>query len=156
MIRLLAGTVALAGLLGCAAVSGRSSAGEGSYVDIERQVAIEDAPALPLLNVVVSDMRGGVLSGAIVEVVSQDGSHKILKYLTGAQGTVAPPVRPGEWRVTVSNVGFAPVSKLILVRSGESCLVRAYLRLHLAGQTTASLAGIGRIYVGGVAGAGSS
>jgi hypothetical protein len=130
---------ALASPLGCAAVSGRSDANEGSYVDLELQVANEDAPALPLLNVVVFDMRGGALAGAIVEAVSQDGSHKILKYLTGVQGTVAPPVRPGQWRITVSNVGYAPVSKVIQVRSGESCLVRACLRLHLAGQTTASL-----------------
>jgi hypothetical protein len=139
LIGLVAAGAALAGLFGCAAVGGQSSAGEGSYVDIERQVASEDAPALPLLNVAVSDMRGGALAGAIVEVVSQDGSHKILKYLTGAQGTVAPPVRAGEWRLTVSSAGYAPVSKLILVRGGESCLVRAYLRLHLPGQTTALL-----------------
>lgn len=106
----------------------------GSYLRTERQVTQEDAPVRPLLLVVAMDLQGGALRGAHVELEGS-GSRDPQRYRTGPNGTVEPNVLPGQWRITVSSTGYAPVSAPLVVRTGESCVVRAFLRLHPASVT---------------------
>lgn len=110
-------------------MTSRVSEDSGSYLETERKVMQEDAPPMPLLLVTAMDLGGGALRGAFVELEA-DGSPAARRYRTGPRGSVEPSVLPGSWRVTVWTDGYAPVSAVVVVRTGESCIVRAFLRLH--------------------------
>jgi hypothetical protein len=112
-----------------ACVTARVAPDSGSSIETERQVSSEDAPPLPLLRVTVMNLEFRVLPGANVELTAA-GSHTTLRYKTGPEGWLTPDVGPGNWRITVSGSGYAPVSASLVVRTGEGLHVRVFLRLH--------------------------
>ena len=71
----------------------------------------------------VRDSTGAVIAGATV-IVESVGTGLLIETGTGAQGIyVSPPLRPGEFTVTVSSEGFEPSAKRFQLEVNQRAVV---------------------------------
>ena len=88
-----------------------------SYSDVE----VVDAQG-PALLIRVANLEGGPLPDVEVDLEGPEGPQNCR---TDSRGLVSRTLGPGEWHITLSAVGWYPISKTIEIRRGQRTTLSA-------------------------------